>query len=197
MEDHHQEPDGMAHWTIALLAALAILALSVPMLSIASPWERAAKKRTPYAFTNSLKGKAVISANAVVPGQTGVGKVVIANTGTKPFKSVKLSQSAASNPIGSGLELKIFDTTTKRCLYPLPKLKKPRKGRPAPKPPRTCTAWAPWTGGAKLRNVVVSPRAGKVWKPRERHTIQVTWRLGLDAPQGANATFRLEWRASA
>ena len=190
-------PDGPLHWASALLAAIVVLALAVPMLSIASPWSRAAKKPQPYAMTNSLKGKAIISAKSVRPGQTGTGKVVIANAGKKPFKSVKLSQAKASNPFGTALQLQVFDTTTKRCLYPPPKLRKPKKGKPAPKPPKKCTAWAAWTGGAKLRNVPVTPRKGTTWAPKEKHTIKVSWRIGPDVPQRTTATFRLEWRASA
>ena len=190
-------PDGPLHWASALLAAMVVLALAVPVLGVAAPWERAKRKPSPYAMTNSLKGKAIISATAVVPGQSGRGKVVISNTGTRPFRSVKLTQAKSSNPIGPGLELQVFDSTTKRCLYPLPKLPKPKRGRPAPKPPRTCTAWAPWTAGGKLRNLAVPPTRGKTWRPRERHVVHVLWRLRSDAPQGVTASFNLTWRASA
>lgn len=190
-------PDGPLHWGSALLAAVLVVALAIPVLSIAAPWSRAARKPVPYAFTNSLKGKAIFSATAVVPGQVGTGQVVISNTGTKPFRTVKLTQSKAANPFGTALEIQVLDATTKRCLYPLPKLPKPRPGTPAPKPPATCTAWAPWAGGAKLKNVAVSPRRGATWIAKERHTIQVKWRIGANVPQGTAATFRLDWRASA
>lgn len=190
-------PDGPLHWGSAMLAAVVLIALAVPVLTMAAPWGRAAKKAAPYAFTNSQKGKAIFSAAAVLPGQTGIGKLVISNTGTKPFRTVKLTQSKALNPFGAALTLQVFDTTTKRCVYPAPKLPKPKKGTPAPKPPKTCTAWAPWTGGAKLKNAVVAPRKGATWAPKEKHTIQVSWRIGADVPQGTAASFRLDWRASA
>jgi hypothetical protein len=190
-------PDGPLHWGSAMLAAVLVIALAVPVLSIAAPWSRAGKKPAPYTFTNSRKGKAVFSAQAVVPGQVGTGKVVIGNGGRKPLRTVKLTQSKASNPFGTALELQVLDTTTKRCLYPLPKLKKPKMGKPTPKPPKTCTTWAPWKGGAKLRNVVVEPRRGTTWTPKEQHTIQVKWRIGTSVPQRTTATFRLDWRASA
>jgi hypothetical protein len=190
-------PDGPLHWGSALLAAVVLIALAVPVLSIAAPWSRAAKKPQPYAFTNSLTGTAIISATGVVPGQVGTGKVVISNTGKKPFKSVKLTQSKAANPFGAALEIQVLDTTTRRCIYPLPKLPKPKKGKPAPKPPKQCLTWAPWTGGSKLKNAIVTPRVGTTWKPKETHTIQVTWRIGANVPQGTTASFRLDWRASA
>ena len=60
-------PDGALHWASALLAAVVVLALAVPVIGMAAPWERAKRKPSPYAFTNNLKGKAIISAKAV-PG---------------------------------------------------------------------------------------------------------------------------------
>lgn len=183
---------GMLHWLSALVAAAAVLALAAPIITAAQPLlERAGvikkKPRSAYQLSNSRKGKAVFSARNVVPGQVGRGTVVISNTGRRPFRKVTLSQTAVRNRIGTSAKLQVYDATTGRCIYPAPRRKLKR-------PPKRCTSWGWWTGKRKLRNAVVPPRRGKVWRPRERHVIHVRWRVGQDIPQGRKARFNLVWR---
>lgn len=188
------------YWMCVLAGAFFLLAAANAAASNGL-LERAglrAKKPTPYKFTNTRTGKAVVVAKDVKPGETGTGRFTIANAGTKPIRFVQLTQDKVVHGAGPALQLQVFDSTTKRCLYPRPKLPKARPGKKPPKEPKVCLSWKPFKAGKALSKLAVPPRAGKAWKPKERHTIEVRWRLDPSSPnsdQGRTSTFRLQWRA--
>lgn len=194
-----------SYWLLTSVAALLVLAgasaaasrVDLERLLSAS----AHRQRGPYQINNSRLGRAVIDASNVKPGQQGRGRVTLGHTGTRPIRRITLTQDKVVNTgIGPGLQLQLFDVTAKRCLYPRPKVKPARPGRKPPKEPRSCSGWMPWKAGARLRNLVIPTLRGNSWKPREKHAIEVRWRLADTSPntdQGKRASFRLTWRASA
>jgi hypothetical protein len=197
--------DSAGYWTIVIACAVSLLvaasaAASAGLLDGALD-RKGATKKSPWATTNSLTGRAVISATGVVPGQSGRKVMTIANTGTRPIKRISLTQDKATRGgMSTALTLQIFDRTTKKCLYPAWKAPKRRPGRRPPPEPKKCLKMAPWMGGRTLKNVVVRPRKGATWRPKERHQIEVRWSLAKTSPttdQGKRATFRLNWRAQA
>jgi hypothetical protein len=198
-------PARIAYWTCALAAA-GVLLVAVNAVAATGVFGltngRAAKaKPTPWRINNSRMGKTVINVSGVYPGKQGTGRVVLNHTGTKPIKRIALTQDQVKlGGMSPALQLQVFDFTAKRCLYPRPVLPKPKRGA-KPKPePRVCATWKPFTAGRALQNMVVPPLQGTTWKPKEKHAIDVRWRLLPTSPpsdQGKSASFRLVWRASA
>ena len=200
MSDGIQRP---MYWACVLAGAFFLLAAANAAASsgLLERLNGTAKMRSPYSATVSQTGRAVVKTTAVKPGETGRGRVTVTNTGTRPIRKVLLTQDKVSTGgAGAALHLQVFDTTTKKCLYPRPTLKKPRPGTPAPKEPRACGSWRPFTAGKALNKLQVPPRKGAAWARKERHVIEVRWRLDPSSPntdQGRKATFRLLWRMSA
>jgi hypothetical protein len=195
----------IGYWTCAVAMAILMLlaANAAASTNVFGLVGARAKKPKPVAWktTNSRLGKSVISMTGVLPGQQGSGRVVISNSGTKPIKKITLTQDQVQlGGFSPALQLQVFDTTAKKCLYPRPKLVKPKPHK-KPKPePKTCATWMPFTAGKALKGLVVPQLKGTTWRVKEKHSIDVRWRLTTDSPpsdQGKSASFRLVWRASA
>ena len=198
-------PTRLLYWMLAVAGAvLALMGASAAASSGAFDSlvaERAGRKPVPNKFSNNRSGRAIITVKNALPGKQARGRIVIANVGSNPIKKVLLTQDQVKNTgIGSALQLQIYDVSAKRCLYPRPKLPKPRPGKKPLKEPTVCKAWMPFKGGRALTKLQVPSIKGAVWKRKEKHAIDVRWRLLPTSPnsdQNKTASFRLIWRASA
>lgn len=194
----------LPYWAAAVVAAVVLLAGSSALAS-SSVLERVglrAKKPPAKAkqLTSSRPDRAIFTATDIRPGSTGSGRITVANVGRTHFRWLTLSQDRVVNTgIGSALQLQVLDVTTKQCVYPRT-YKVTKVGRKRIKVPIQCsTAWGKWKAGASLRNFKLAARRPGAWRAKERHVIEVRWRLLPTSPnsdQGRTASFRLMWRAA-
>jgi hypothetical protein len=181
-----------AYWCLVCgVALLSIGVISATTRSgIVEAWfgEQSAG-RVDYRFTSSSRGKAIIKAKRVKPGQVGTARVTIRNTGRKPIRRMTITQDRVKQGgISSALQLQVYDASTRRCLYP----RQFAKG--------ACKQFKPWNGSKRLKKLPIKSKRGAGWRPLETHVIQIRWRLAKTSPnrdQRKAASFRLVWRASA
>ncbi|MEO6866659.1 MAG: hypothetical protein ABI200_01405 [Gaiellales bacterium] len=196
--------------TQRLLYVMAMIAAALGMIWVASatasktplgPSARAkSTDRRPHSLYGARSGDAIINVMGAVPGDSGRGRLVIANAGSKPFRRVRLTQDNADlGGMSGALQLQIFDRTAKRCLYPYTRLKAPiRRGRRSAPRIQRCRGWRSYDSGRRLNNTVVAGARSLTWRPGERHVIEVRWRLtkwSSNDDQNRTAQFRLRWRA--
>ncbi|MCW2926530.1 MAG: hypothetical protein JWM86_498 [Thermoleophilia bacterium] len=194
-----------AYWILVLAGAMVLLASANAVASsdrgFAGLFGRAKAPNATNKISNSRQGKAVLTVRTTKPGLTGRGRVVLANVGAKPIRRLLLTQDQVKQGgVGKALQLQVFDSTTRKCLYPRPKLRPVRVGVAPPKEPTRCLGWAPFNAGKALRRFSVPSRKGTTWARGEKHAIDVRWRLDTSSPntdQGRTATFRLLWNATA
>jgi hypothetical protein len=167
----------MIHWGSVVIAAVGMLFVLNPMITTGAG--------SKYSFSNSMKGKALFKAVNVAPGKTGSGRVAIKNTGAQPIRIDLTQDQVSTGLMSSALQLRVYDTTSRRCIYPQRKT-------------GACTAWGPWTAGTKLRRTPVLSKRGKsLWPRGESHALLVSWQLANTSPnsdQQRTAQFRLLWR---
>ena len=177
--------------------------LITPSLGSSSAAAKKPRGNTGFRMSSNRDGKAVFVARGVKPGAQGFGRVVITNSGRRQFRKVMLYQDAVRmGGMSRALQLQVFDRTTKQCLYPRQKVKRiQRRGRTKKftMTPVQCRTWGSFNVGNQLRSSSILGRNGTtVWKTRERHELEVRWRLLSTSPnsdQGRKASFRLRWRA--
>jgi len=189
------------YWMSVLLGAITTI-FATNAMAANGVFERmsgaSGRKPVPNKISNNRSGKAVLVVKNAVPGTNGRGRVVLANVGSNPIRTVRISQDQVrSGGIGPALQLQVYDTTAKRCLYPRPKITKQKRGaKPRPEL-TTCAKWMPFNGGRALKSVHVPALKGTSWKRKEKHAIDVRWRLdsaSTNTDQGKSASFRLVWR---
>lgn len=175
----------IAYWTSIVFGAAALIALVLPLVTTGATVQ--------FGQSNSRNGRAVIVATDVVPGQTRSSSVTIANTGVQPIR-FRLTQDRVATTFTSALRLRIYDTTTRRCIYP------------ARASVGNCTAWGAWKGGRALTGYSIKgkPKVGTTtpsttFARGEKHSIRVSWyllRTATNADQRRRGTFRLLWVAA-
>ena len=143
-----------------------------------------------WQVSDSQSGKALFSATGIRPGQMGSGALIMRNAGNQPFM-LQLTQDLVINSgFGSNLRLAVYDSSTRRCLYPS------NSARRGP-----CTSTGTWNGARAMGHERILSRTGQIgWQRTEQHRILVTWALLRSSPnsdQGRLASFRLRWRAIA
>jgi hypothetical protein len=135
-------------------------------------------------MSNDKAATSVFSASNVKPGDTGVGTVTVANTGSLPM-SVRLTQDQlASTGIESSLRLSIHDDTRDWCVYPS-------------NSSGSCASRGAWNASATLTSFALPATSGAAqWPSGQSHTFTLSWELLGTSPntdQGQTGSFRLVW----
>ncbi len=199
-----RSPHPVAYWS--MVAAATALVLAGASLAAGARFERTPPSarvptlrvdgRIVHRVSNNRSGEAVLKVDGVMPGQQGRRRVVLSNTGPRPFKRVTLTQDhVAQGAFSDALQLQVYDAVARRCLYPRPPahLRVPR----VKVEPNRCLRWMPFDGRSSMRFLTVPGKDGtNIWKRGEQHAIDVRWRLADSSPnsdQGRRASFRLRW----
>lgn len=135
------------------------------------------------------KASYVFAATDVVPGQSGSDTVTITNDGTIPVE-VDLSQTAVTaTGIESSLRLRIHDSTSNRCIYPVQAAGAcPGTGGP------DNDGFGGWTMGSTI--AVPAVGGGAAWPAGQAHDFTVSWKLAASSPnsdQGKTGSFTFVW----
>lgn len=196
-----------AYWTLVIGTSVLVLAGASAAAS-RGPVTPSVSGRTPtqvvdgkirHRVSNNRSGEAVLSIDQAFPGQEGRRRMVLSNSGPRPFARVTLIQDhVAQGGFSDALQLQVYDAITRRCLYPRPprRLQVPNVAVEHDR----CTRWMPFDGRRQLRYLLVPGTTGTTtWKRGEQHAIDVRWRLADSSPnsdQGRRASFRLRWNTT-
>lgn len=137
-------------------------------------------------LTMTNDASAIFSATNIKPGDAPApSTVTITNTGSIPM-AVTLTQGSVVNGFDpASLGLKIYDTTSSRCVWPTQSA-------------GACGSYGAWSGAALTSGIALLANDGVAskWPAGQVHTFQVSWQLATSSPntdQNKTASFQLVW----
>lgn len=137
-------------------------------------------------MSNDKNATSVFSAANIKPGDAPApSTVTVANTGSIPM-AVKLTQGSVVNGFDPGsLGLKIYDTSSSRCVWPTQSA-------------GSCAGYGIWSGAPLTTGISLLANDGIAakWPAGQSHTFEISWQLAASSPnsdQGKTASFQLVW----